>query len=71
MTRQRWAYGAQRSDAGENGGQSGRDAADYIASLTEQMALMARAHRLDMLAYLLEMALMEAEQLVRSSAHDH
>lgn len=36
-------------------------AVEYIVDMTEQLTLMARAQRLDMLAYLLDMARLEAE----------
>jgi hypothetical protein len=36
-------------------------AATYIASMTAELALMARGHGLDTLSYILEMARLEAE----------
>jgi hypothetical protein len=37
------------------------DAASYIAELSKSLAAMARNHRLDTLAFILEMAQLEAE----------
>jgi hypothetical protein len=42
------------------------EAALYIASIAVELARIAKHHHLDMLAYLLEMARMEAEQVSRS-----
>ena len=44
-----------------------RAAAEYIANLVMELALMAHAHRLDALGHLLEMARTEAERVVRGS----
>lgn len=41
------------------------DTASYLAALTAELAQLARAQRLDMVAYLLEMAQIEAEQAVQ------
>jgi hypothetical protein len=46
------------------------EAADYIAALTTDLALMARRHGLDTLGYILEMACLEAEA-VNGRAADH
>ncbi|WP_371345909.1 hypothetical protein [Ancylobacter sp. IITR112] len=40
-----------------------REAADYIASLTEELATLAARNRLEILSYLLEMACMEARDV--------
>jgi hypothetical protein len=42
-------------------------AAEYLASMTGDLAAMARAHGLDVLGHLLEMARLEAENAVRES----
>jgi len=39
--------------------------AAYVASLTAELAALARKHKLDTLGYLLEMARLEAEGLAR------
>ena len=39
-------------------------AAEYIAEMSEQLTLMARAQKLEMLAYLLDMARLEAEAIM-------
>ena len=39
---------------------------DYIATLSQELAALARAQRLDFLAYLLEMAATEATELTHS-----
>lgn len=41
------------------------DAALYIASLAEELARLAKSHDLEALAYLLDMARLEADQAVR------
>jgi hypothetical protein len=40
-----------------------QEAADYIAALSAELAQIARRHRLDSAAYLLEIAAAEAESL--------
>jgi glutamate synthase domain-containing protein 2 len=40
-------------------------AAQYIASLTHELVQIARRNRLDTLRYLLEMARLEADQLIK------
>jgi len=42
---------------------SAPEAAAYIASLTEELARMGKRHDLDSLAFILEMARLEADQL--------
>jgi hypothetical protein len=42
---------------------SAPEAAAYIASLTEELARLAKRHDLDSLAFILEMARLEADQL--------
>ena len=46
-----------------------RAAADYVAALVMELALIARDHRLDTLGYLLEVARFEAESVSRSNGH--
>lgn len=41
---------------------SGTVVARYVADLAAELAALARAQRLDLLAYFLDMAVMEAEQ---------
>lgn len=48
--------------------QSPSAAAAYIATLTAELTLIARSHRFEALAYILDMARMEADQIARSSA---
>jgi hypothetical protein len=55
---------------GENGGRRGGDggryeAAGYLAGAIADLALIARRHRLDLLAYLLDMAHLETEEILR------
>lgn len=40
-----------------------REAAEYIAALTQELATLAARNKLDMLGYLLEMACVEAREL--------
>jgi hypothetical protein len=54
---------------GVNEQQSPRAVAHYIAALTGELARLARGHRMDGLAYILDMAQMEAEQIAKSSAN--
>uniref|UniRef100_E6VCU0 Uncharacterized protein n=1 Tax=Rhodopseudomonas palustris (strain DX-1) TaxID=652103 RepID=E6VCU0_RHOPX len=41
------------------------EAAQYLSEATGQLIQVARAHRLDVLCYLLDMARMEAKDIVR------
>lgn len=41
------------------------EAAVYVVETTTNLALMARRHQLDMLGYLLDMARMEASEIIR------
>jgi hypothetical protein len=57
-----------RTQTGEKTAQfpcSAADTASYLAALTAELARLARAQSLDMVAYLLEMAQLEAEQAVQ------
>jgi hypothetical protein len=49
------------------------EAASYMVTATAELAAIARRHRLDMLVYLLDMAHLEAEEIVRlgSSGNSH
>jgi hypothetical protein len=49
-------------EAGEN---SRSERLDYIRSMLEQLRAMAEAERYDMLAYLIEMAYVEASDIAR------
>ncbi len=44
------------------------DAALYIASITEELARLAKSHQLDALAYILDMARLEADQVSKQWA---
>jgi hypothetical protein len=56
-------------EADEPAGDGGPDeAARFIAGAVSELAPMARVHRLETLAHLLDMAQMEAEDLVRAHA---
>ena len=52
------------SDGG-NGIETPDSAASYIATLTQELAKMARRNGLDVLGYILEMAWMEADQAAK------
>jgi hypothetical protein len=43
------------------------EAAGYIASLTGELARMARGHGLETLGYILDMARLEADQIARGT----
>jgi hypothetical protein len=55
----------QTDEPVRNGGAS--EAAHYIMTATQELSALARAHSHEMLAYLLEMARLEAEQALRRS----
>ena len=46
--------------------QDARGTVQYIASVNEELSRLAKAHHLDTLAYLLDMARLEADQLERA-----
>ena len=46
-------------------------AADYIAELAKELAVIAVKHQLDMAAYLLDLAAAEASDNMRALAPDH
>ena len=50
---------------GPNGHETPDSAAHYIATLTEELARIARRNGLDTLSYLLEMARLEADQVAK------
>jgi hypothetical protein len=67
--RQRQAGGMTRTGSDKAAeGQSSTAAALYIGTLTEELARIARRHRFDGLAYILDMARMEADHIGKSSA---
>jgi hypothetical protein len=56
--------GSDDSDVGD-GKETPDSAASYIASITHELAKMARRNGLDALGYILEMARMEADQAAK------
>lgn len=52
-----------RRDRASTGGEDALEAAIFMAELTAELADIARRHRFDVLAYLLEMARLEAEHI--------
>jgi len=59
----------QKEAAGKSAeNQSSSAAARYIATLSHELAQIARRHGLDGLAYILEMARLEADQTAKGSA---
>ncbi|MCK7475594.1 MAG: hypothetical protein MZV49_23880 [Rhodopseudomonas palustris] len=58
--------GRRGSSSDASAGDGGAlEAAVYVVETTTHLAFMARRHRLDMLGYLLDMARMEAAEIVR------
>ncbi|HEX3938091.1 MAG TPA: hypothetical protein VHX43_11360 [Xanthobacteraceae bacterium] len=55
----------QKDANGGNGGETPDSAAQYIAALSRELALMARRNGLDTLSYILEMAQIEADQIAK------
>jgi hypothetical protein len=53
---------SDRDDRDGNGAETPDSAAHYIASMTEELAQLARRNGLDTLGYILEMARLEADQ---------
>lgn len=51
---------------GDQGDMSAAEAAQYIAEFTAELAYLARRTRLDLLAYLLDMARLEAARAVQA-----
>lgn len=57
---------SDRDDSnGRDGTETPDSAAHYIATLAEELAQMARRNGLDTLSYILEMARLEADQVVK------
>jgi hypothetical protein len=54
-----------RSSDASAGDGGALEAAIYVVEMTTNLALMARRHQLDMLGYLLDMARMEASEVIR------
>jgi len=52
----------QDENSGPNGHETPDSAAQYIATLTHELAQLARRNGLDTLSYILEMARIEADQ---------
>jgi len=51
--------------SGSNGHETPDSAAQYIATLTQELAQLARRNGLDTLSYILEMARLEADQVAK------
>lgn len=64
MARERRSIPIEADEPAGDGGPS--EAARFIAKAVSELAPMARVHRLDVLAHLLDMAQMEADELVRA-----
>ena len=71
-----WPFQFARSDfveqmpdrddqTGPNGHETPDSAAQYIATLTQELAQLARRNGLDTLSYILEMARLEADQVAK------
>jgi hypothetical protein len=65
MARERRSIPIQADEPAGDGGPD--EAARFIAGAVSELALMARVHRLETLAFLLDMAQMEADELVRAN----
>lgn len=59
------ARGARLPDGGPPGDGGPDEAAHYLAGVIAELSQMAHLHRHEMLAYLLDMALLEAAEIVR------
>jgi hypothetical protein len=59
-----------RPDAGESSAADGRSAAAYVAEMSEHLAALARNHGFDALAFILEMAQLEAQNQAGAPAAD-
>jgi len=55
---------------GKDGGGDPANVASYVASLSADLATMARRHGLETLGYLLDMARLEAESQMRPHGRD-
>lgn len=60
-----------KAAGGADPAQSSSAAADYIASLSGELALLARQHGLECLGYILDMAQLEANQIAKSSVESN
>jgi hypothetical protein len=59
----------ERHDAADEPGDGGpEEAARFVSASAGELAQLSRRHGLEMLAYLLEMAQMEADEIVRRNA---
>jgi len=60
-------------NGGDLGGAGSANVALYISTLADELARLARGHDFEALAYILDMARMEAEQICKQwgSAPDH
>lgn len=57
---------SDRNDIGGlNGGETPDSAAHYIATLTQELAQLARRNGLETLSYILEMARLEADEVIK------
>ena len=65
MARERRSIPIETDEPAGDGGPS--EAARFIAGAVSELALMARLHRLETLAFLLDMAQMEADELIRAN----
>ncbi len=59
---------ADRTEPPRDGGP--QEAASYIKGAIEELSMMARAHRLELLSYLLDMAHLEAEEAAARDPRD-
>lgn len=66
MARERRSIPIEADEPAGDGGPN--EAARFIAGAVSELALMARVHRLDVLAHVLNMAQLEADELVRAHA---
>ncbi|MGB5901223.1 MAG: hypothetical protein WBH00_00110 [Xanthobacteraceae bacterium] len=66
MARERRSVPIEADEPAGDGGPV--EAARFIAGAASELALMARVHRLNVLAHVLDMAQMEADELVRAHA---
>ncbi len=66
MVRERHGKFEEEPEPVRDGGPG--EAASFVADSVRELSLLARRHRLDTLAFLLDMAQMEAEELARAAA---
>lgn len=65
MARERRSIPIEAEEPAGDGGPN--EAARFIAGAVSELVLMARVHRLELLAHLLDMAQLEAENLIRAN----